>query len=255
LVIEAKVYLEGALIDPETSADYAAPMRTTLNDLQMLPGQAYLDGETVYYTPAGQPYNTEPWNYTGNEGDLYDTGGSVGDAGYPATAVDWVLVSLRDSDGSNYSKVFEKAALLLSDGSIQMPEDFEFCDLDVNGTYYLVVEHRNHLITMSHMPLQIVNGILTYDFTTQNSYVLPGSGAVGQKEANGIWFMYGGNGNQSETDNSDTDINADDQSTWEIDNGKQGYRPGDYNMNGDANSNDQIIWERNNGRTSVIRDH
>jgi hypothetical protein len=255
LNIVAKVYLEGSLINPATSSDYAAPMRTTLNDLQMLPGQAYQDGATIFYTPAGQPYNTAPWNYSGSEGSLFDTGGSVGDAGYPATAVDWVLVSLRDTPGAGYQKICEKAALLLSDGTIVMPESFGCCDIDMTGTYYLVVEHRNHLIVMSHEALPIVNGTLTYDFTTQNSYVLPGSGAVGQKEANGMWFMYGGNGNQTETDNSDTDINADDQSTWENHNGKQGYRPGDYNMNGDTNSNDQIIWERNNGRTSVIRDY
>ena len=254
--IDAKVYLEGALINPVTSAEYTVPMRTTLNDLQMLPGQAYQDGATIFYTPAGQPYNTEPWNYDGAEGSLFDTGGSVGDAGYPATAVDWVLVSLRNTAGAGYQKICEKAALLLSDGTIEMLEGFDCCDLDMNGNYYLVVEHRNHLLVMSHVPVQVVAGTLTYDFTTQNSYVLPGSGAIGQKEAGGIWFMFGGNGNQSQTGNSDTDINADDQSTWENHNGKQGYRPGDYNLNGDTNSNDQIIWDRNNGRgTSVIRDY
>ncbi|HOY92143.1 MAG TPA: HYR domain-containing protein, partial [Prolixibacteraceae bacterium] len=256
LTIDAKVYLEGALINPVTSAEYTVPMRTTLNDLQMLPGQAYQDGATIFYTPAGQPYNTEPWNYDGAEGSLFDTGGSVGDAGYPATAVDWVLVSLRNTAGAGYQKICEKAALLLSDGTIEMLEGFDCCDLDMNGNYYLVVEHRNHLLVMSHVPVQVVAGTLTYDFTAQQSYILPGSGLWGQKEVDGIFFMFGGNGNQSANADSDTDINADDQSTWESHNGRQGYRSGDYNLNGDTNSNDRIIWERNNGHgTSVIRNY
>ncbi len=256
LTIDAKVYLEGALINPVTSAEYTVPMRTTLNDLQMLPGQAYQDGANVFYTPSGQPYNTEPWNYDGAEGSLFDTGGSVGNAGYPATVVDWVLVSLRNTAGAGYQKICEKAALLLSDGTIEMLEGFDCCDLDMNGSYYLVVEHRNHLLVMSHVPVQVVAGTLTYDFTAQQSYILPGSGLWGQKEVDGIFFMFGGNGNQSANADSDTDINADDQSTWESHNGRQGYRSGDYNLNGDTNSNDRIIWERNNGHgTSVIRNY
>ena len=105
---------------------------------------------------------------------------------------------------------------------------------------------------MSHEPVQVAGAILTYDFTRQQSYVEAGSAMAGQKEYGGYFFMYGGNGNQYTTSFSDTDINADDQRTWEKQNGQTGYRTGDYNMNGDTNSNDQIIWERNNGQTTSV---
>ena len=256
LTLVAKVFLEGALIDPVTSTEYATVMRTTLNDLQMLPGQAYDNGGTIIQTPAGQPYNTAPWFYDGQEGMFFDAGGTAGNAGYPAEVVDWVLVSLRNTAGAGYQKICEKAALLLSDGTIRMVEGFDCCDLDMNGSYYLVVEHRNHLPVMSHEPVQVAGAILTYDFTRQQSYVEAGSAMAGQKEYGGYFFMYGGNGNQYTTSFSDTDINADDKTTWELNNGLTGYRKGDYNMNGDTNSNDEILWQRNNGRgTSVIRDY
>ncbi|MGB4078661.1 MAG: HYR domain-containing protein, partial [Prolixibacteraceae bacterium] len=127
LTLVAKVFLEGALIDPVTSTEYATVMRTTLNDLQMLPGQAYDNGGTIIQTPAGQPYNTAPWFYDGQEGMFFDAGGTAGNAGYPAEVVDWVLVSLRNTAGAGYQKICEKAALLLSDGTIRMVEGFDCC--------------------------------------------------------------------------------------------------------------------------------
>src|SRR5690606_11924846 len=95
--IVTHVILEGSATDPNGEEAWSMPMRTTLNDLQVLPGQSYEDpffGNN--YTPAGQPYTIAPWNYMGTEGDAYDSFGDPmnGDAGYPATVVDWVLVSL-----------------------------------------------------------------------------------------------------------------------------------------------------------------
>ena len=257
ITLTAKVLLEGSMVNPDNSSAYTYPMRTTLNQMLMLPGQSYKDlSGKVVYTPAGQPFNAAPWNYSGDEGAEYDSGGNTdeGSAGYPANAVDWVLVSLRAYSGNTFQTVCQRAALLLSDGTIQMVTGFECCDLDMNGSYYLVVEHRNHLIVMSDKALPVVNGSLTYDFTVRQSYIDPGGlGSVGQKQISGRYVMYGGNGNQSATPFSATDINSDDQSTWESQNGRLGYRTGDYNLNGDTNSNDQIIWQWNNGCfTSVI---
>ncbi len=257
ITLTAKVLLEGSMVNPDNSSAYTYPMRTTLNQMLMLPGQSYKDlSGKVVYTPAGQPFNAAPWNYSGDEGAEYDSGGNTdeGSAGYPANAVDWVLVSLRAYSGNTFQTVCQRAALLLSDGTIQMVTGFECCDLDMNGSYYLVVEHRNHLIVMSDKALPVGNGSLTYDFTVRQSYIDPGGlGSVGQKQISGRYVMYGGNGNQSATPFSATDINSDDQSTWESQNGRLGYRTGDYNLNGDTNSNDQIIWQWNNGCfTSVI---
>jgi hypothetical protein len=270
VTINSWIYLEGSATNPNGAAIYTLPMRTTLNDLQVLPGQTLVDpffGNK--YTPAGQPYNGAPWNYPGTEGDAYDSGGDpmMGDAGYPSTAVDWVLVSIRGDSAGTGGPLCQAAALLHKGGYIEFVEEFDCCDLDLLGSYYLIVEHRNHLIVMSDTVVPIVPGIdsstITYDFRQQQSYMddpfMIGIFA-GQKELlpqlPGNYAMYAGNGNQTNTLFSDTDINFDDRSYWEGENGEIGeYRIGDYNMNSDTNFNDRVTWERNNGKfTSVPRD-
>jgi hypothetical protein len=71
----------------------------------------------------------------------------------------------------------------------------------------------------------------------------------------GKFAMFAGNGNQTLSNQSDTDINFDDRTYWEGQNGDFGeYRIGDYNLNGDTNFHDRVVWERNNGKfTSVPR--
>ena len=262
VTIEAWVYLEGAAIFNDGSANYALPMRTDLNDLRLLPGQTLNDLFLgVQYTPAGQPYNIAPWNYNGNEGDNFDSMGDLmfADAGYPSTVVDWVLVSLRDNPNGTGGPICQAAALLHADGHIQFVDQFECCDIDLIQDYYLVIEHRNHLIVMSHQPIDIVGGVISYDFRVQQSYILDpfGFGHVGQKEIlPGVFAMHGGNGNQTLSAESDTDINFDDRTYWEAENVDIAkYRIGDYNLNGDTNFNDRRVWELNNGKfTSVPRD-
>jgi hypothetical protein len=244
-------------------------MRTTLNNLHVLPGQTLFDpffGSK--YTPAGQPYSGAPWNYPGTEGDTYDSEGDpmMGDAGYPSTVVDWVLVSIRGDSAGTGGPLCQAAALLHKGGYIEFVEPFDCCDIDLLASYYVVVEHRNHLIVMSDVPVPVVPGIdsstITYNFRNQQSYVddpfMIGIFAQ-QKELlpqlPGVFAMFAGNGNQTNTNFSDTDINFDDRIYWEGENGYFGeYHIGDYNLNGDTNFNDRVTWERNNGMfTSVPR--
>jgi uncharacterized repeat protein (TIGR01451 family) len=263
VTIETWVYLEGAAILPDGSANYALPMRTSLNNLRLLPGQTYNDFFLgTFYALPGQPYNTAPWNYAGNEGDAFDSMGDLNfaDADYPATVVDWVLVSLRDTPDGTGGPICQAAALLHNDGRVEFVGEFACCDIDLGASYYLVIEHRNHLIVMSHEPIPIANGKIVYDFRLQQSYIndpfLFGTFS-GQKEIlPGVFGMLGGNGNQALTTNSDTDINFDDRTFWESENGDIArYRNGDYNLNGDTNFNDRRVWELNNGKfTSVPRD-
>ena len=259
------VYLEGAATDPNGLPNaYTIPMRTSLNDLQVLPGQTLVDpffGNK--YTPAGQPYSIAPWNYPGTEGNLFDSGGNpmMGDAGYPPSVVDWVLVSLRADSAGTGGPVCQAAALLHNDGHIEFVEEFDCCNLDLYATYFIVIEHRNHLIVMSHdsLPIDLNNSTITYDFRLQQSYLDDpfAFGAFAQKEIQpGVFAMFAGNGDQTTSLQSDTDINFDDRTFWEGENGDIGeYRFGDYNLNGDTNFNDRLTWERNNGNfTSVPRD-
>ncbi|MEO5905282.1 MAG: hypothetical protein ABIQ11_01050, partial [Saprospiraceae bacterium] len=261
--LDVHVYLEGAAVHPSGLNSYTLPMRTTLNNLRLLPGQSILDPFLgIKYTQPGQPYCMAPWNYCGNEGDGFDSDSMPGNgaANYPSTVVDWVLVSLRDHANDLLSTVdCQAAALLHRDGRIELVQNLNCCEIVEDENYYVVVEHRNHLIVMSDTMARFVNHALTYDFRDQQSYIddpFMFGAFVGQKQIiTGSYAMYAGNGNQTTSGASDTDINADDRSFWEGQNGELGeYNRGDYNLNGDVNLNDRIVWERNNGRfTSVPR--
>jgi hypothetical protein len=205
------------------------------------------------------------------EGSLFDSGGDpmLGDAGYPESVVDWVLVSLRADSLGTDGPACQAAALLHSDGHIEFVEEFDCCDLDLYATYYLVIEHRNHLIVMSDVPLEVnlENSTITYDFRINPGFLddIFGFGFATQIELlpayPGMYAMYAGNGEQTDgggiyTNSEDVDINLNDRTFWEGENGDLGeYRIGDYNLNGDTNFNDRVVWERNNGKqTSVPRD-
>jgi hypothetical protein len=263
VILHAFVYLEGAAISSNGEFSYSLPMRTTLNDVQVLPGQCYEDpffGNM--YTPAGQPYNIAPWFYNGTEGNNFDSGGDPmqGDAGYPPTVVDWVVVSLRDTPEGTGGPICQTAACLHQDGTIEMIDSFACCGLNLQIPYYIVIEHRNHLIIMSDEPVLVDNDTLTFDFRSQQSYINdPGQTGIfgGQKEIlSGVFAMYAGNGDQAPLPQADTDINFDDRTFWEMNSGIPGaYKIADYNLNSDTNFNDRVLWEKNNGIfTSVPRD-
>lgn len=262
--IETFLYLEGSTIT-SGSDDYRLPMRTTLNDLGLLPGQVYsnlLGGDS--YTESGQPYGQAPWNYFGTEGDQYDSGGDANfsKAGYPSTVVDWVLVSLRSDPEGSTGPICQAAALLHQDGRVEFIPGFACCQINPTETYYLVIEHRNHLITMSPDPLPIVNDTLRFDFRTSQGYIndpFDLNAFAGQREMllNGqsVYMLFGANGDQTSSNSSDTDINLGDLIYWERENGEFGhYKIGDFNLNGDINFNDRILFDFNNSKfTSVPR--
>jgi hypothetical protein len=258
------VYLEGSAINPGGSGIYTLPLRTDLFNLRILPGQTYQHFFLgIMQTAAGQPYNTPPWNYGGGEGASYNSYGEPepGTANYPNSGTDWVLVSLRDApDGAT---LCQKAAILHKTGLVEFVDGgFDCCNLNFESSYYLVIEHRNHLIIMSPEPLPILDGTLTFDFRANQSYIYDpfNFGAVGQKEVQaGVFVMYAANGDQVKTgielDGDDVGINFNDRTYWEGQNGVVGrYRFADYNLNGDCNYNDRTTFEFNNGRfTSVPR--
>ncbi len=242
LEVDIEVFLEGALIDGGIGI-FDSEMKTRLNYFGYLPGQKprTLLGQA---TASGQPYGLAPWNYLGSEGQNI---GSIDPLyiPYAENVVDWVLVSLRTTEFNN-STVCKKAALVLTDGSVVMTEFFDCCDMD-QQEYYIVIEHRNHLPVMTPTPIPIVDGILSFDFRSQQSFTkLLGRG---QKEVlPGVFAMYGGNGDQDLGSESPKDINTNDFSRWTEDNGKHsGYYFRDFDLNGDVNVHDQALWLQNNG--------
>jgi len=163
-------------------------MTTKLNKVRkLLPGQTPTSS-LVTPTPAGQPYNLSPWNYAGTEGADYT------DTDYTDDIVDWILVSFR-TEVEAASEVSRTAALLHSDGCVNFVDR---CALELSqniDSIYIVVEHRNHIGVMTPHEIPILNGILTYDFTLQDSYKDPTS--YGQKQlAPDVWGMFCCDGNQ-----------------------------------------------------------
>ncbi len=219
-------------------------MNTNLNtERKLLPGQIPT-APTAIATPAGQPYNLPPWNYTGIEGSDFT------DESYAESVVDWVMVSLR-TEIDPATEVLRTTGLLLKNGIIDIVEPC-VADPALIGDFYIVIEHRNHLGMMSPQKVAVVNNQITYDFRAANSYINNGIG-FGQKELTpGVWGMYGADIDQAADPNS-YDINSIDKVQWVEENGIfDVYLHGDLNLDGDVNALDKIFWESNNGTFSSV---
>jgi hypothetical protein len=243
--VDLKVFLEGALTTFGLN-NYNDTMRSSLKQYGYLPGQK----PTTLFgvaTDAGQPYAIDPWRYDGNEGkNINEFVPPSATNRYPSNnIVDWVLVSLRTSQDAS-STTCTKPALLTTQGNIIFTDFFDCCDI-ATSSYYVVIQHRNHLPVMTPSPIPISEGVISYDFTKNQSFIrLLGNG---QKEVKpGVFAMFAGNGDQALALESPKDINANDISLWARDNGRHsGYYSQDYNLNGDVNVQDKAIWLENNG--------
>lgn len=224
-ILDIAVNLEGPY-DLQTGL-----MSTTLNTVRaILPG---MSGNPV----AGQPYDVAPWYYLGNEGLGWT------DADYTPTMVDWVLVSFRTNETKS-SEVFRIAGLLNEDGTLEFPETCINVS-ELSGSYYIVIEHRNHMAVMSPVKVSLVNRTLTWDFRVADSYMVGGNGS--KELTAGVWAMFAGDCNQID-DPVQSDINGQDKASWLLDNGKFGvYLTSDIDMNGDVTGGDKAAWLLNNG--------
>ncbi len=193
--------------------------------------------------PNVQPYQAAPWNYPGTEG----TGWGTND--YPTNTVDWVKVEFRSSTDP-LSEVSSTAALLLDDGSLYFP-NVEALTINQGNSYYIVVEHRNHMAVMTPTSVPIVGNTIFYDFRGADSYSTIG---VGQKELYpNVWAMIAGDGNQV-ADITGYDVNTVDIILWNQENGTfNTYSQSDFNMDGDVSALDKILWSINNGLFSSVR--
>jgi len=234
--LDIQAYLEGSY-QPNTNT-----MTTGLNTGRgLLPGQTPTSA-LVTPTPAGQPYHIAPWNYNGTEGEGWT------DADYAADDVDWVLVSFRTGITKN-TEVAMTAGVLDKFGNINFPDRCALSE-DVVTQLYILVEHRNHIGVMTPQPVNIVNGTLTYDFRTADSY--RDQTSFGQKQLpTGEWVMFAGDADQS--DFPSFDINGPDKVLWFNDNGTfDYYLPADFNLDGDINGEDKLLWFENNGISSRV---
>ena len=116
--------------------------------------------------PHAQPFCA--MGYTDAEGDSLDVA--------PPAAVDWVLVELRGGTADSTVRA-RHAGLVMRNGAVTeidgiSPLRFEGL---TSGNYYIVVRHRNHLPSMSAVPIAMDSAAVTYDFRSAASQSYGGS--------------------------------------------------------------------------------
>lgn len=228
--LDLKVILEGPY-DSNTNQ-----MKTSYNEQGLLPGQTPKSRFAVA-TPSGQPYNRTPWNYNGSENKT----------NYASTVVDWVLVSLKDGENE---LLYQTAALLHADTHIEFVKNFP--ELDTTQTYFVQIDHRNHLGVMTQNKVAVEGSKITYDFTKSDSFIKPDVPAFGQKILGSLYGMFVGDIDKS-TPSQHYDINFADITKLRKSVGVFGqYLDADLNLDADVNFNDLIIWRLNSGKFSSI---
>jgi len=117
------------------------------------------------YLPLDQPYNIEPWNYTGTESVQAIPNSDI---------VDWILIEYRDATDAisaiGSTSIGRQAAFLIKDGSVVDLDGTSILQFNPEGSgvihqLFTVVWYRNHLGIMSANPVTESGGIYTYDFT------------------------------------------------------------------------------------------
>ena len=151
-------------------------------------------------------------------------------AGTSTTVTDQITVELRDPN--TLAVVSSVNTLLYTNGTA-------VCIFPpVNNSYYIVVRHRNNLVTWSAAPIAIGATPVYYDFSTAASKAY-GNNQI-QKEP-GIWAMYSGDIQQDEN------IDLLDLSILEVDinNFENGYFVTDLNGDGNVDLLDAPLLEDN----------
>ncbi len=160
--------------------------------------------------------------------------------------VDWVQIELRDvNDFTNV--LFSTSGLVQRDGDLVQSDGITLVELGsvLPTSFYVVVQHKSHLIAMSHVPLSLNNLMVTYDFTAQNGYT---TSSASQRELEpGVWGLFTGNGS------GNRDINGQDKVLWAVENGLfSRYSVNDFNLDADINAADKLLWSVNNGLFSEV---
>lgn len=148
----------GFLIQLDKRLIAKAWLQGTFSNGAMIPHLANLD-----FLPLAQPYHEAPWFYNGNESITQ----------LPANAIDWVLMELRTTTDTIVAR---RAGLLLSDGSIVDMNGQEglLFDQVTAGSYYLVIDHRNHMPIMTAQPVPVPS-TQVYDLATTGGLQLYGN--------------------------------------------------------------------------------
>jgi len=208
----AKIFFQG----PYSSGS----MTTTLNSSGLI--------------PLTQPYNTTPWSYAGTE-----TVASI-----PAGVVDYVLVELRTGTAAG-TKVASRAGFVKSNGAIVDVDGTDQLRFNVSeGSYYMIVRHRNHLAIMSAAAVALSAASALYDFTTAQTQAYGTNPMIAL--SGGGFGMIAGDGN------ADGIVDATDRSSAWNDRLQTGLKSCDVNLDGIVDATDRSdIWNKRLLQTQV----
>jgi hypothetical protein len=170
----------------------------------------------------------------------------------PATAVDRIALILQNTGTLAY--VDTAYAWLLQDGSVRdyatgTRNYISFTKANSTSTYYVIVQHRNHLAASSNglMLASSVPSTLSYDYT-KGVY---GGGALFDA-GNNVWKLYASDPYKSwknQTDVLDWIRTADDNNTGAYRVGTNAYyRYTDLNLDGVVNATDEQVANQHNAK-------
>ena len=192
-----------------------------------------------------QPFNTQPWNYAGDENLVVLPNSNI---------VDWVLIEYRNTSGEVYSAtssttIGKQAALLLNDGSIVDIDGISFLTnpVPITDNLFIVVWHRNHLGIISSTPIEQSDGLYSYDFTSSVNQAY-GNDLALKEVFPGIWAMIAGDADADGIVDNNDKLNY-----WEENAGKKGYLMSDFNIDGIVDNKDKNdYWFANHGFMSKV---
>ncbi|TRZ88695.1 MAG: hypothetical protein D4R88_07255, partial [Methanosarcinales archaeon] len=112
-----------------------------------------------------------------------------------------------------------------------------------NASYYIVVNHRNHLETWSKLPQAFITNVaVNYDFTTAANKAFGDN----MKQVGTVWVLYGGDANR------DGAIDALDVALFIVQFGNSGYLSCDFNGDGSVDALDVSIIVANFGLGKAV---
>jgi PKD repeat protein len=114
----------------------------------------------------------------------------------------------------------------------------------LNGSYYIVIQHRNSIESWSACPVSFESTSITYDFTTEASQVFGSN----QKQIQGNYCLYSGDINQDGIVDSGDIIQLENMVPAFV----SGYLPEDLNGDGLLDSGDMLLLD-NNSRLFIGR--
>jgi photosystem II stability/assembly factor-like uncharacterized protein len=157
------------------------------------------------------------------------------EVGVSTTDVDEVTFELRHA--TTFALIASTTAILKTNGIATGTFNSA-----INGSYYLVIKHRNAVQTWSATAITISSSTPMYDFSNLASKAY---GLNMVQVETGVWAFYSGDLNQ------DTNIDNADFSLWEADANAAlfGYFASDLNGDSNVDNADFSIWEMNSNNS------